>query len=146
MKKLLLPALLTTLIISCNKKGDLPKTKTTLLTQFSWKFSAATVGGADASSAIEPCRKDNVLSFSANGTGTADEGAIKCNGTDPQTYAITWSFLSGETQIKILPLLFPTGSDTYTIITLTETQLILSQNMALPPPFGTQNVVVTFVH
>lgn len=147
MKKFVLPFLFAFILVSCGKDEETPvKTKTDLLCQANWKFSAATVGGADASGGIQACYKDNIIKFNSNGTGTADEGATKCNGADPQTYNITWNFLSGETQIKITPPLLPGGSDTYTVVSISETQLVASQMMTLPAPFGAQNVVVTFVH
>lgn len=145
MKNLVILAAALFLVAGCDKKNG-PKSNTQLLAQANWKFSAATMGGADVSGSIDACYKDNILTFNENGTGTADEGATKCNPGDPQSYAITWNFLGGETQIKILPVLFPGGSDTYTIVTLSETQLVLSQVMTLPPPFGAQTVVVTFIH
>ena len=33
---------------------------------------------------MEPCEKDNFLTFMANGKIHADEGAVKCDATDPQ--------------------------------------------------------------
>ena len=147
MNKLIFGLLSLSLFISCGKDNDTPgKTKTDLLCQANWKFSAATVGGSDVSSQIQPCYKDNIIKFNANGAGTVDEGATICTAGNPQTYTLTWSFLSGETQLKINPPLFPGGSDTYNVVTLTETQLVASQNMTLPAPIGVQNVVVTFVH
>jgi Lipocalin-like domain len=147
MKKLLLPVIGFFLLVSCNKKNETPaKTKTDLLCQANWKFSAATVGGSDVSSQIQPCYKDNIIKFNANGTGTVDEGASICTAGNPQTYNITWSFLSGETQLKVNPPLLPGGSDTYTVVSISETQLVASQLMTLPAPFGAQTVVVTFVH
>ena len=147
MKMRLLPIQFLIVLLFWGKDNDSPaKTKTDLLCQANWKFSAATVGGADASGGMQPCYKDNIIKFNSNGSGTADEGATICTAGNPQTYSLTWSFLSGETQIKINPPLFPGGSDTYTLVTLTETQLVASQSMTLPAPFGVQTVVVTFVH
>jgi hypothetical protein len=133
-------------MMSCQKEDDspAPKTKTQLLTQATWKFSNATVGGTDVSAALQTCQKDNILSLAAAGTGTLDEGATKCNAGDPQTSPITWSWLSGETQLSISTTLFTGGSSTFTLVSLTETQLVVSQAITVGP--ATQTAVVTFIH
>lgn len=125
-----------------DKEDDPPaKTKTELLTQASWKFSAATVSGFDASGYLQPCQKDNVYTFATDGSGILNEGTTKCNSADPQTSPFTWNFASSETVLHISTTLFTGGSNDFNVVSLTETQLTGSQNI---PPYG--NVVVTFVH
>ncbi len=133
---------------SCNKDDDppVPKTKTQLLTQGTWKFKSATVGGTDYSSSLQTCQKDNILTFAAAGTGTIDEGATKCNPvTDPQTSPLTWNFASGETILQVsVPLFSGLGND-FTLISLTETELVVS--IVYTPPLGPSlTVVITFQH
>jgi len=134
------------LLSSCDKKSTTPpKTKTQLLTQASWKFKSATVSGADASSLIQACQKDNILIFISGGTGNVNEGASKCNSGDPDTVPFTWSFNSGETVITVSIQLFSGGSNDLTLSKLTETSLVLT--MAYTPTVGpTQQVEVTFEH
>lgn len=138
-------SLLTVLFFlpACQKDDNLPvvKTKTQLLTQSTWKFSSATAGGADASGFLQVCQKDNVYTFVAAGTGTINEGASKCNTSDPQTNPFTWSFTGSETMLNISTILFSGGSNDFTLVSLSEIQLVLSQNY---PPYGT--IVVTFIH
>ena len=132
------------LLPACQKDDNNPpaaKTKTELISQSTWKFSAATVGGADASAYLQACQKDNIYTFVAAGTGTIDEGPSRCNGSDPQTNPFTWNFLSNETMLHISTVLFSGGSNDFTLVSLTATQLIASQNY---PPYGT--IVVTFIH
>ncbi len=153
MKKLLSFAALGLLsvslaFVSCSKDDDdnspAPKTKTQLITQSTWRFSAATVGGSDVSAFIQACQKDNILTFASNGTGIVDEGPLKCNAGDPQTNPFTWNFLNNETQLFISATLFSGGSSTFNIVTLSETQLVVSQNITVGG--SPQNAVVTFVH
>ncbi len=135
------------LAVSCNKDDDpapVPKTKTQLITQSTWKFSAATVGGLDVSSFLQACQKDNIITFASNGTGTLDEGPAKCNAPDPQTNPFTWSFQNGETQLFISTTLFAGGSTLFNLVTLSETQLIISQNITVSG--SSQTAVITFVH
>ena len=130
---------------ACKKHKDTPqKTKTELITQSSWKFDNAKVGGNDVSAFLQTCQKDNILFFSANGTGTVDEGATKCNGGDPQTNPFTWSFLSNETMLHVSANFFSGGSGDITLITLSETQLIGSQIITVNG--SSQTAVVTFIH
>jgi hypothetical protein len=133
-------------LASCDKNDDPPApTKTQLITTGSWKFSSATVGGFDVSSQIQACQKDNIITFTAAGlTGTLDEGLTKCNGADPQTQNFTWSFGAGETTLNISATLFSGGSGAFTLVSLSETQLVLSQQITVG---GTpQTAVVTFIH
>jgi hypothetical protein len=118
--------------------------KTYLISQSTWKFSGATVGGLDASAFVQACQKDNILTFAAAGTGTLNEGATKCNAGDPQSTPFTWAFQGGETQLFISTTLFTGGNSTFTLVSLSATQLVLSQVITLG---GTpQNAVVTFIH
>lgn len=138
---------LVTFFTSCEKEDDNnppAKTKTELITTGSWRFSSATVGGTDASPALQACQKDNLLSFVAAGTGSVDEGAAKCNAGDPQTSPFTWNFQTGETVLFVSATLFSGGSSTFTIVTLSTSQLVLSQVITIAG--SPQTAVVTFVH
>jgi hypothetical protein len=135
------------LIASCSKSdsNNTAKTKTQLITQASWKFSTATVGGTDVSSLINSCQKDNVLTFSASGgTGTLDEGATKCNSGDPQTTPFTWSFTNNESTLHVSQVFFTGGSSDFTIVSLTDTQLVVSQIVSVQGSM--QTAVITFIH
>ncbi|MCC7400567.1 MAG: lipocalin family protein [Chitinophagaceae bacterium] len=128
---------------SCKKESK-QKTKTDLITQAIWKFSTATANGVDVSLLLQSCQKDNTLSFQANGNGTIDEGATKCNPGDPQSAPFTWSFQNNETSIHASTVWFTGGSGDFTLVSLSETQLVVSQNITIGG--NSQNVVVTFTH
>lgn len=132
---------------SCQKEDNTPpaKTKSQLITQSTWKFSGATVGGSDVSAFLQTCQKDNILTFSASGgTGTLDEGPTKCNPGDPQTSPFTWNFLNNESQLFISATLFTGGSSTFTLVSLTETTLVVSQVITVSG--SSQTAIVTFIH
>jgi Lipocalin-like domain len=137
---------LSLLIITGCQKNDDPvvKTKTDLLATGTWKFSVAMVGSTDVTALLQACQKDNVLTFVAAGSGTVDEGATKCNMADPQTNPFTWNFASSESVLHVSTVLFTGGSSDFTLVTLTETQLVVSQMITVS---GTaQTAVVTFIH
>lgn len=144
-------AIYTLIIVAmpaCDKNDDddpKPKTKTELITASNWKFSSATVAGfGDVSAFLQGCQKDNTALFVTGGTGTIDEGATKCSGGDPQTSPFTWNFQDSETKLFISAVLFTGGSNLSTIVTLTETQLVVSQEIIIG---GTpRQAVVTFIH
>jgi hypothetical protein len=119
-------------------------TKTYNITRSTWRFSVARVSGIDVSSSLPSCQKDNTLQFvatgSGTGTGTLDEGPTKCNAGDPQTTPFTWNFLNNETQLFISATLFTGGSSTFNVVSITSTQLVVSQIIS------GQNVEVTFIH
>ncbi len=141
-------AFLSTIILftACSKdsNNNKPKTNTDLLVQSSWKFDNATVGGIDVSSQIQGCQKDNTITFAAGGTGTLDEGAAKCSSNDPQSSPFTWSFASNETVLHVSATLFTGGSSDFNIVTLNETQLVLSQNIDIMG--SSQNAIMSFKH
>jgi hypothetical protein len=105
MKKLTLPALAAIAIfvgmMGCKKSSSSSSTlsKTQYLTQKAWKQIKWEESGMDLTSYIQPCEKDNTTTFSTNGTAVEDEGATKCNSTDPQTTNHTWAFQNNESQI-----------------------------------------------
>ena len=154
MKKQLFPvativAFVFLVVTGCGKEDDNnttpPKTKTQLITQASWKFSTATVGGTNVAPALQTCQKDNIMTFVAVGlTGSIDEGTTKCNSGDLQTNPFTWSFASGETVLNISATLFTGGSNTFTLVDLSETQLVASQVITVGG--SPQTAVVTFIH
>ena len=134
-------------VTGCGKDNTPPvvKTKTQLLTQSTWKYKSATANGADASAFIQACQKDNIYTFVSTGTGSADEGPTKCNAMDPQTTAFTWSFQSNETLLFISTPLFTGGSTTFNLVSISETELVVSQSININPAF-TPLIVVTFMH
>ena len=111
---LLLVALVFT-FNSCKKDKDevvTPKTKTQLLCGKNWKITAATVdpaidwNGSGAVSAnlynqLQTCEKDGINVYNSNGTYTSDEGASKCDVSDPQTVTGTWVFNTNETTLVL---------------------------------------------
>ncbi len=134
---------------SCNKKDSppppAPKTKTELLVLGTWKFKGATSGGSDISGALQACQKDNIMTFFTNGTGSVDEGPTKCNAGDPQTNPFSWNFASGETILHVSATLFSNTGNDFTLISLTETSLVVQITYA--PPIGPTFLVdLSFQH
>jgi len=148
--KILLPVstlcLALSFFISSCGKDDNPapaKTKTELITQSTWKFDKAMSGGFDVSAFVPACWKDNIAVFVNNGTGTLDESAVVC--MPSVAGAFTWAFQSNETILHLSAPLFPGGSGDFTLISLTETNLVVSQNITIPPNPPT-DVEFTFKH
>jgi hypothetical protein len=128
--KNILVAGVVALLLSC-KKDEKSKTRTELLTSGSWHVTAYEVdpafdwdGDGDLETNVyeimDQCIKDDHTTFNADGTGTLDEGATKCDPGAPQTVPITWSFQQNETELNVV------GS-TYLVETLTENQLVVNQ-------------------
>jgi hypothetical protein len=131
------------LFSSCKKNNDPPsKTKTELISQNTWKFKTATVGGTTFT--FPSCLTDLILTFATNGTGNLDEGPTKCNATDPQTTTFTWFFQNNETELVTSAPLIPNGSTTFTIVSLTESELVVTFGYSTPGPII--NVQATFIH
>jgi hypothetical protein len=142
-------ALAFVFVTGCGK-DDTPvvKTKTQLITQSTWKFKNATANGTDISNQsppFDPCKKDNIITFSTSGSGNINEGATKCNSTDPDNVSFTWNFASSETILHISTTLFTGGSNDFTLVSLTETELVVSQGYT-PPVGPSLLIVITFQH
>lgn len=133
-------------VSGCNKNDDPPaKTKSELLVQASWKFQSASASGTDiTNNPAIACIKDDVVTFTAAGGGTVTEGAIVCSPTTAVNF--TWNFQDSETKLMMSAGLFPAGSGLFTIVTLNETTLTLSQDVTIPPSPVAIPVVATYVH
>ena len=149
-KLILTTALCFTILIFTNCGKDDPPapptpTKTELITKSSWKFSSAKAGGIDVTAQIPACFKDNTITFVASGgTGTISEGTNVC--APPAPASFTWSFQSSETQLNLNTPLITGGSGLFTIVKLDAVNLVVSQNMTIPPAPGPVNVELTFIH
>jgi hypothetical protein len=135
-------------VIACKKDSDsnnnnTGKTKTELITSSTWKFDNAKIGTTDISGFFDDCDKDNTVTFVSNGTGTADEGATKCDAADPQTTPFNWNFENNETSIHTTTPLFP-GTGDFKINALSDTQLAVARDTLI---LGiTQSIVITLTH
>ena len=131
--------------LSCNKDEteNNPKSKKELLTQASWKFKSASVGGTPFTT-LPACQTDNTYKFNSDGSGVMDEGATKCDAGDPQTNPFTWTFQSGETEIVLSSPLFTNGGNTVTLVSVSETELVIVFPYSTPGPIF--SVEVRFSH
>lgn len=109
-----------------------PKTKKELLVDGKWQWVGlefvTTVNGQDSLvdgwSVVEDCVKDNIMTYSADGKGTIDEMATKCDPADPQTKTLTWELMNNDTEVKVTD---DEGTHVITIMELTATKAVLRQ-------------------
>jgi len=135
-------------VTGCGKDDNpvVVKTKTQLVSQNTWRFSSATASGTDVSNQDPPfaaCRKDNILTFAVGGSGNVNEGPTSCNPAENNSF--TWNFASSETILHVSIALYPNAPNDFTIVSLTETNLIVS--FPYTPPAGPSiQIVITFIH
>lgn len=145
--KFFLPIVIILLVLSC-KKGDKSKTKMQLLVNGNWHVTAYTVepaldfngDGVDETNAfavMEPCVKDDHTTFYEDGTGQLDEGATKCDDSDPQTIPLTWQLAQNETELIVQRI-------DYLLESLTENQLVVKEIETISQVTYTHTV--TFSH
>jgi hypothetical protein len=145
---------------ACSKDSseDKEKTNTDKLTLAAWKYDKAMLdinkdGTGDIpvpDSELEVCERDNLITFKADNTGTIDEGPTKCNSSDPQSVGFTWAFKNNETVINF-PTAIVAGVDgDVTIVSLSETSMVLKGEMdGVPPiiaPSGSVGIILTLKH
>jgi hypothetical protein len=108
---------------SCKKD----KTVTELLTDSAWKITALSVDPAididgngtlvkDLYAQYETCDKDDLTIFKAGGVLTNDEGALKCDSSNPQTTTGTWLLSADEKTITF-------DGDSWSILSLDDATL-----------------------
>jgi hypothetical protein len=131
-------------LLACNKNSDpvATLTKTDLISASAWNYENAGIdndrnGTIDvplsslAPSLVQTCKTDNLLTYKKDNTGITDEGATKCNSTDPQTSAFNWSFADNEININISNSIFSLVNGKSKVVTLTSTNFSLSRDTIL---------------
>lgn len=139
--------LMLLLVFGCKKDTTAPSTLDRI-TSGTWKFSRATASGINVTTLIDACIRDNTITFtraSSGNTGVVDEGAAKCNASDPQTINFTWTFDANFNRIVLTGsvMLLPGGSNEFTVVRASDTELVLSQNISFAG--APQLVEATFV-
>lgn len=116
-----------------NNTGGSNLTKTEILTGRTWKITELTVDGqSQVGTLVTACDLDDIYQFKANGEFIVDEGATKCDPTDPQIETqSTWKFLDNETKLEA-------DGEVATITELTTTKLVTEGTL------GTAKVVLTY--
>lgn len=152
-KKHLLPflsLLLITFFLACSKSSPAPAplTRMELMASATWKFSNAKVSNVDVSAALQDCEKDNLLRLYKNtlvNTGNIDEGPLKCNAADPQLRDLIWQMPDENTLVFTTSYsLFTGGSNTFTVVSVSESTMVLSQMITVSG--SSQTAVITFIH
>lgn len=133
----LLGLIFLTITLSCKKDP----TRTELLTNKNWKLTACAidpalnVGGtliSDFYAQMAACDKDDIYNYKDNGTMTRDEGPLRCNGNDPQTYMGVWAFSSDNSTLTV--------TITYGTTPVTQSHTILELTKTISRTKYTQNV------
>jgi hypothetical protein len=123
-------------VVSCSKGNGAqttPKSKTTLLSQSSWKLIKAAEKNAsatlwnDVATVITSCRRDDIYIFRTDGTWELNKGPTKCDPSDPQIFLSgTWLFANSKTQIKRYEGAWTSLLVTYNVERLDETTFIIT--------------------
>jgi hypothetical protein len=156
--KIFLPSLLSVMmlnVLGCHKTDvidpNIP-TKTDLVSASAWKLDAVGLdqdknGTIDVSlmSLVSSCQADNTILFKKDNTGITDEGASKCNTTDPQTTSLNWSFADAEANINVSNSILTPLNGKSKILDLNALSLALSRDTTIPG-LGNAALVVKLKH
>lgn len=91
--------MLASLVFSCKKKDPEPTPQQKVTGNWRLTFARITVDGVSENG--QPCELDNTFNFQASGAFTIDEGATKCDPSDPQTSTGTWSITADGKTMNI---------------------------------------------
>ena len=83
-------------VISCNKNDSTTSAESEMLTSKSWKLISVIMNGTEY---LKDCNKDDITTYSADGTFLINVGSITCSGESNQSG--TWSLQYAETIIVI---------------------------------------------
>lgn len=147
------------IILSCNKDDDDDNTnndvkaKVQLITSATWKYDTAAIdvdknGTPDQvlpPGAIASCEKDNTITFKSDSTGTLNEGATKCDPSDPQTTSFKWWFKDNGAVLYSPDPIFGGLSGDAKVIELTGTKMRVTKEITFAP-YGTFNIVLDMKH
>ena len=154
MKFLPLIALALIVFSACSKDDDNePTDRMQLITSSAWKLNSAGIDGNNDGKAetplpdgtLEPCETDNLFTFRSDGTGTADEGATKCEETDPQSTEFSWNFTNNQQSVVFNDAIFTGIDGEVKILSLTSSTMTLSKelDLGLPVPI---TIIVEMKH
>lgn len=92
---------------------------------------------------VEACELDNTLTFNKDSvSGVFDEGATKCDPANPQTVDFGYH-LKGDTVINFSGTLPEELQGDVHIVTLSNTQLIMSKRIMIPFPPIDKNIIIS---
>ncbi|MBL7697607.1 MAG: lipocalin family protein [Chitinophagaceae bacterium] len=157
MKKVLIAALMLSgfAVVSCDKDDDNddPVNAVDLITNGTWlidtiAFDANKDGTIDSPvpGGFQACELDNTLTFNKDSaTGVYDEGALKCDPGDPQSAGFEWMLKNNDSTMTITGDIPEELQGDVTILTLTNTQFILSKRISInvPPIVIDQNLIIS---
>jgi hypothetical protein len=157
--KLLTLSLIALSFFSCQKESSnddeskSPAKRMELITKAPWIYHHAgldmngdnTGETAIPSGYLEDCDLDNIITLNADGSGTVDEGATKCDAGAPQSYPLTWEFKDNANVVTIPNGSFGPLSGDAIILELTETKLKLKKDVTIPL-LNTVIVIVELKH
>lgn len=125
-KILFLSAVATlSLFSSCKEDEPVTPDNDALLKSGKWKLTGLTEAGVSTYGSLAACEKDNTTTFQSDGKILDDEGATKCDPTDPQTNTdVSWAWTDAtKTKFIMTDNLF---GITVTVTELTSTKLVLT--------------------
>ena len=137
---LLCTLLLALVFVGTSCKKDDEKTSKDYLTAHDWKLVSIKIGGI--ASTLDDCDKDDFATFHKDGEYHLDEGATKCDPSDPQETTGTWS-ISSSTTPETLTLSYNDAgtqvTEEYDLTEISDSKMVLTIDV---PFFGI--VVQTF--
>ena len=133
---------------SCKKDDDEPEDRTALLVNVNWRMTSLKADPpviifgipiSDLYAQFDACDKDDITIFKSDGKVNYDEGATKCDPTDPQTTTGTWVFNTDKTVITL-------DGESWTIEELTKSKLRVKYTEDLTGSGVKNTVFATFEH
>ncbi|HLO81363.1 MAG TPA: lipocalin family protein [Chitinophagaceae bacterium] len=133
---------------SCSKDDSKPAVSKAQMIARNWKQTdlLASQAGLPAVSIFDtfyqPCNKDDIWQFKADGTYIVVEGASKCNAADPDTVSSgTWQLTDSDTKIIIDDASEP--AQTLNIVELSTTTFKLSGTETISGSVVTATIIFT---
>ena len=130
LKTLLVLALAASTFASCKKDDDGKSAEDNLTSASCWApvkdelYNSATSAWEDQG--VDDCTKDDCSKFNSDKSISFDEGATKCDPTDPQTSTGTWSLSADGKTLSLTQDGFTIAGN---VIELTSTKLVIEYDI-----------------
>jgi hypothetical protein len=139
-------------LFACKKDSDNDTSKKDLLIASAWLYNNGGIADPNGNilvdfstlNIIPACALDNTIVFATDGSGTGNDNALVCTGTNPVT-PFNWNFLSNETILNITGAAVFGISGEFKIRELTTTKLSLGKDTTITG-FGNVSMVFNLKH
>jgi len=119
---------------ACNDDDEDVQSKKEMITSKTWKLTTRSqvvtdsTGNSTTDNTIDACEMDDTYKFTSDNNFIRDEGATKCDPTDPQTETGTWALTDNDTKFTITSSGFTVPGD---LVEISNSKLVVKSSLEI---------------